>query len=181
MVQDDIHNEIREKAKKVKLLLLDVDGVLTDGRIIYDSEGRELKFFNVQDGLGVRLLEISGVKIALVTTRRSPVLERRVKDMGVDRIYEGILRKTGVLDQILDTYQVRRDEVCYVGDDLVDLGIMRLVGFPVAVKNACQEVKDAASYVTERKGGEGAVREVSELILKVKGTWDRALRSGLNL
>jgi len=180
-VGHSIDDEIKEKARKVRLLLLDVDGVLTDGKIIYDSEGRELKFFNVQDGLGVRLLGISGIKAVLVTTRRSPVLEKRAKDMQVDRIYEGILHKTEVLDQILDTYQVRKEEICYVGDDLVDLGIMRLIGFPVAVKNACREVKEAASYVTERKGGEGAVREVAELILKTKGAWHRVLRSGLGL
>jgi len=180
-VNDKVGNEITEKARKVRLLLLDVDGVLTDGRIIYDSEGRELKFFNVQDGLGVRLLEISGIKTVLVTTRPSEVLERRAKDMKIDRVYDGVLHKTMILDEIVDAYGVESEEICYVGDDLVDLGIMRRVGFPVAVRNACREVKEAASYITEKKGGEGAVREVSELIMKAKGTWDGALKSGLGL
>lgn len=162
---------ILEKAKKIKLLLLDVDGVLTDGRIIYDSLGRDLKLFDVHDGLGVYVLKKAGIPTILITARGSNAIRPRAKDMQVEAVFADISPKTLVLDRILKKYRISLDEICFVGDDLVDLCMMKKVGFPVAVFNACPEIKQASSYITLREGGRGAVREVAELILKAQGEW----------
>lgn len=167
---------IKEKAEKIKLLLLDVDGVLTDGRIIYDSRGRDMKFFDVHDGLGVYLLRKSGIKTILITAKGSRAIGPRARDMQVEAVFENISPKTAVLDKILKKYAVNIDEICFVGDDLVDLCLMKEVGFPVAVFNACPEIKQAASYITLKEGGRGAVREVAEVILKSQGKWEEALK-----
>ncbi len=162
---------ILEKAKKVKLLLLDVDGVLTDGRIIYDSKGRDSKFFDVHDGLGVYLLKKTGIPTILITAKGSRAIMPRARDMRVEKIYADVSPKSSVLGKILKKYKLSNDEICFVGDDLVDLCLMKKVGFAVAVFNAAPEIKQAASYITLRQGGRGAVREVAELILKVQGKW----------
>lgn len=175
MLGFEVDEDLKARIKKIKLLILDVDGVLTDGRIIYDSEGRELKFFDVQDGLGIRLLRTSGIKTILITYKPSNAIGRRAKEIQVADLYEGILPKTTVLKEILDKYEVRVEEICFVGDDLVDLGMMKVVGFPVAVINACQEIKEAASYITRKRGGRGAVREVVELILRTQERWHEIL------
>lgn len=168
---------ILEKAKKIKLLLLDVDGVLTDGRIVYDSHGRDMKFFDVHDGLGVHLLKKAGIFTLLITAKGSRAIRPRAKDMGVAQVFENVSPKTKVLDRILKKYKVTGDEVCFVGDDLVDVCLMKKVGFPIAVFNACPEVKRAASYISLKEGGRGAVREVAELILKTQGKWKGLLES----
>jgi len=160
-----------EKAKKIKLLLLDVDGVLTDGRIIYDSRGGDSKFFDVHDGLGVYLLKKAGIPAILITAKGSRAIRPRARDMRVEAVFENISPKTAVLDKILKKYKVNADEICFVGDDLVDLCLMKKVGFPAAVFNACPEIKQQAAYVTLREGGRGAVREIAELILKAQGKW----------
>lgn len=162
---------LTEKIRKVKLLILDVDGVLTDGRIVYDSDGRELRFFDAQDGVGIRCLKTAGIETVMITVKPCKAVDYRARDMLVEEVYQGADRKTDVLDEILERHKVGKDEICYVGDDLVDVSIMRLVGFPVAVENALLEVKKVASYVTKKSGGRGAVREVSELILKEQGKW----------
>lgn len=171
-----IDENILNKAKKVKLLLLDVDGVLTDGRIIYDSRGRDSKFFDVHDGLGVYALHESGIKTVLITAKSSKTIFPRAKDMHVAKVFADIFPKTAVLEKILKKYSVTLDEVCFVGDDLVDLSLMRKVGLPVAVANGSREIKEAASFVTSRSGGRGAVREVAELILKSQGKWEDILK-----
>lgn len=172
MVDENILN----KAKKIKLLLLDVDGVLTDGRIIYDSGGRDSKFFDVHDGLGVYVLHKSGIKTVLITAKSSKAISPRAKDMRVAEVFADIFPKTAVLEKILKKYSVTLDEVCFVGDDLVDLSLMRKVGLPVAVANGASEIKEAASFVTSHSGGRGAVREVAELILKSQGKWEDILK-----
>lgn len=164
---------ILEKAKKIKLLLLDVDGVLTDGRIIYDSCGRELKFFDVHDGLGVYLLKKAGIPTILITAKGSKAIKPRARDMQVEAVFENVSPKSSILDKILKKYKVNLQEVCIVGDDLVDLCIMKRVGFPVAVFNACPEVKKIATYITLKEGGRGAVREIAEVILKSQGKWEK--------
>lgn len=166
-----MEEKILEKARKIKLLLLDVDGVLTDGRIIYDSRGRDMKFFDVHDGLGVYLLKQAGIPAILITAKGSRAIKPRARDMQVDIVFENISPKTAVLDKILSKYKVNADEVCFVGDDLVDLCLMKRVGFPVAVSNAAFEIKQAAAYITLKLGGRGAVREVAELLLKAQGRW----------
>jgi len=166
---------ILEKAKKVKLFLLDVDGVLTDGRIIYDSKGRDMKFFDVHDGMGVYLLKKSGIKTILITAKGSRAIRPRAKDMRVEEVFENVSPKTKVLDKILKKYKVKTEEICFVGDDLVDLCLMKRVGFSVAVFNAVPEIKQASHYITLREGGRGAVREIAELILKTQGKWKEAI------
>ena len=176
MLNVEVKEDLREKARKIKLLLLDVDGVLTDGKIVYDSRGRDMKFFDVHDGLGVYVLQKCGIKTILITAKGSRAIGPRARDMQVEAVFENISPKSAVLDKILKKYDVNIDEVCFVGDDLVDLCLMKRVGFPVAVFNACPEIKQAASYITLREGGRGAVREVAELILKSQGKWEEVLR-----
>ncbi len=171
-----ILKSLKDKVKKVKILLLDVDGVLTDGRIIYDSRGNELKFFDVHDGLGVYLLRKMGIKTILITAKGSKATKPRAKDMHVETVYENILPKTKVYEKIRKEYGLKDEEICFVGDDLVDLCVLKRAGFAVATHNACEDIKAVASYVTKKDGGRGAVREVAELILKVKGLWAQALR-----
>jgi len=172
MLDVGLTEDLKGKAKKIKLLLLDVDGVLTDGRIIYDSRGRDMKFFDVHDGLGVYLLKKAGISTILITAKGSRAIRPRAKDMRVEEIFANISPKSSVLDKILKKYRVDANEVCFVGDDLVDLCLMKRVGFPIAVFNATDEIKKAASYITVRKGGRGAVREIAELILKAQGKWE---------
>lgn len=162
---------LSEKAKKVKLLLLDVDGVLTDGRIIYDSKGRDFKLFDVHDGLGVYLLKKAGIHTVLITARGSKAIRPRARDMRVSAIFENISPKSAALDKILSKFKVTLEEICFVGDDLVDLCLMKKVGLAVAVFNACPEIKALAHYITLRQGGRGAVREVAEIILKSQDKW----------
>jgi 3-deoxy-D-manno-octulosonate 8-phosphate phosphatase (KDO 8-P phosphatase) len=171
----ELKEDLKDSARKTKLLLLDVDGVLTDGRIVYDSRGRDMKFFDVHDGLGVYLLKKSGIPTILVTAKGSRAIRPRARDMRVEAVFADISPKSIVLDRILKKYKVEASEVCFVGDDLVDLCLMKRVGFPVAVFNACPEIKQAAAYVTLREGGRGAVREVAELILKAKGKWQESV------
>ena len=154
--------------KKIKLLILDVDGVLTRGEIIYDSAGRDLKIFNVKDGLGVFLLSKMGVKTILLSAKNSPVLRRRAQDMNVVEVIGGILPKEKVLEKIKKGYKVKDAEICFVGDDWIDLGVMGKVGTAVAVPDAPLAVKKAADYITKKPGGEGAVREVADLIFKAQ-------------
>jgi 3-deoxy-D-manno-octulosonate 8-phosphate phosphatase (KDO 8-P phosphatase) len=171
----DLKEELKSKARKIKLLLLDVDGVLTDGRIIYDSRGQDMKFFDVHDGLGVYLLKSAGIPTVLITAKGSRAIKPRARDMRVDAVLENVFPKSLALDKILKRYQISAQEICFVGDDLVDLSLMKRVGLAVAVFNAASEIKQEAAYITLREGGRGAVREVAELILKAQGKWQEAI------
>lgn len=170
-----ISSKLKDKIKKVRFLLLDVDGVLTDGRIIYDSKGRDSKFYDVHDGLGVYLLGRMGIKTILITAKGSKSIKPRARDMRVEAVFENILPKTKVYEKVKKTYGLRDAEICFVGDDLVDLCVLKRAGVPIATHNAAYEIKKAAAYVTKKDGGRGAVREVAELILKSKGLWMKAL------
>jgi len=161
--------EIIELLKKVKLLILDVDGVLTKGEIIYDDQGRELKIFNVKDGLGIFLLGKLGIKTILLSAKNSSVLKRRAKDMMIEEIIGGFLPKEKVLEKIKKKYKAKEEEICFMGDDLIDLELIKKVGIGVAPKDAISLVKKHAKYITINKAGEGAVREVVDLIIKAKG------------
>lgn len=155
--------------KKVKLLVLDVDGVLTKGEIIYDDKGRELKIFNVRDGLGVFLLNIVGIKTVLLTAKGGEVVKKRAKDMRIAEVIGGVLPKEKMLGAITKKYKVREEDICFIGDDLIDIGIIKRVGVGVAVNDAAPAVKRSADYVAVNKGGQGAVREVVDLIIKARG------------
>jgi 3-deoxy-D-manno-octulosonate 8-phosphate phosphatase (KDO 8-P phosphatase) len=163
------------RARRVKLLLLDVDGVLTDGHITYTDRGDEIKSFDVQDGFGIRLFKISGGKSAVITARSSRIMKRRVKDLGIDALYQNARNKTQAYEQAKKRFQIRDEEACYVGDELIDLPVLKRVGFSVSVKNARPEVKSCCDWVTSNEGGMGAVREVIEFILKAQGKWKKAI------
>jgi 3-deoxy-D-manno-octulosonate 8-phosphate phosphatase (KDO 8-P phosphatase) len=170
-----IKEELKARFRKVKLLLLDVDGVLTDGRIIYDSSGKDSKFFDVHDGLGVYCLHKFGINTVIITAKNSKAISPRSKDMRVAEVFADIFPKTAVLDKILKKYRVTLEEICFMGDDLVDLSLMRKIGLPVAPINASSDIKEVAVYVTDCRGGRGAVREVAEIILKSQGKWKDVL------
>jgi len=166
---------INEALKKIKVLAMDVDGVLTDGRIIVDSHGVESKNFDVQDGFGIVFLQKCGIKTALISARESDVVIYRAKDLKIDKVYIGVYPKLSAYESMLKEFNVLDTEVCFIGDDVADLKLMRRCGVSVAVANAVAEVKQIASYVTVKKGGHGAVREVVELILKAQGHWSPQL------
>lgn len=163
--------------RNVKLLILDVDGVLTKGEIIYDDKGREFKIFNVKDGLGIFLLGKAGIKTVLLTAKNSPVVQRRARDMRVEEVIGGILPKESVLPKISSKYKVKPENICFVGDDLIDIGFMKRIGIAVTVSDAPRIVKKTASYITAKRGGEGAVREVVDLIFKAQKLEDKVYQS----
>ena len=169
--------DIKEKAKRIKFLILDVDGVLTDGKIIYDSEGKEMKFFNVLDGLGIVLLRRAGIKTAIITAKTSKVVMRRSKDMQVFAVYQNVAKKEKTYKKILKKFKLTDSQVCFIGDELIDLPVLNRAGFSVAVSNAVPEVKRKADYITKRSGGEGAVREVIEIILKSQKKWNKIVKT----
>jgi len=164
--------ELVKKIKSVTFLMLDVDGVLTDGKIIIDDLGNETKHFNVRDGHGLKMLIRAGIQVVLITGRTSKVVEYRARELGIKEIYQGSKNKVENLEEILRKKRISGEQVAYVGDDLVDIPVFRRVGFSVAVEDASEYAKESADYITERKGGQGAVRELCEIILKIQGKWD---------
>jgi 3-deoxy-D-manno-octulosonate 8-phosphate phosphatase (KDO 8-P phosphatase) len=165
-----------DKLKRVRLLLMDVDGVLTDGGIIYDDKGVETKAFNVKDGLGIKLLMDAGVKVGIVTSRASKALYHRCDDLGISLVFDGIGDKSGILEDISKRTGFPAEEIAFVGDDLIDLPLMRKVGLSVAVADAHQTLLKNADMVTKARGGAGAIREVCEAILKAQGLWEKTLQ-----
>ncbi|MCK5595093.1 HAD hydrolase family protein [bacterium] len=163
------------RIKKVKMLIIDVDGVLTDGRIVWIDSAEEIKFFNVQDGVGIVLAQRVGLKVAIISARKSKVTEIRAKELRIEDVYQSTESKLVAYEKLIDKYKLADEEVAYIGDDLHDLPVFRRVGFAAAVANAQEEAKQVSHYVTEKNGGEGAVREVVNMILKAKGLWDKAV------
>lgn len=163
---------MQEKLRKIKALFLDVDGVLTDGSIIYSDHGSETKVFNVRDGLGIRWLIKSGFIVGVVTGRKSDALVHRCENLGIDLIFDGIKDKASALRMILDQTGMKSEEIAYMGDDIVDIPLMNRVGVSIAVADAHEVVIKTADMVTAAKGGAGAVREVCEHILKAHHQWE---------
>ncbi len=163
---------LNEIAKKIKLLILDVDGVLTDGSIILDDGGNELKAFYVRDGHGIKMLSSIGVKVAIITGRYSRVVERRAHELGITEIYQRCHIKSVAYEDLKEKLNVSDSEIAYIGDDIVDISIMKRVGLPVAVADAAEETKAKAVIVTNKPGGRGAVREICDLIIMAQGKWD---------
>jgi 3-deoxy-D-manno-octulosonate 8-phosphate phosphatase (KDO 8-P phosphatase) len=161
-----------ERARKTRLLMMDVDGVLTDGRIIQDSHGCEVKAFDVKDGHGIVMAHRAKLRTALISGRASETVTRRAEELGIQLVFQKIWNKLEVYEKILVDTALTPDEVTYIGDDLVDIPLLRRVGLAVAVADAVDEVKAAAHLVTQHPGGQGAVREVIELLLKAQGHWD---------
>ncbi len=168
---------IQSKLKLIKLLLLDVDGVLTNGQITYASGNIETKSFNVKDGFGIRLLQSAGIQVGIVTGRTSEALLHRCADLGITMIYDGVSAKGDLLDSILSVSGFLADEVAFVGDDLPDIPLLRKVGVSIAVADAHDLVKKNADMATLKKGGDGAVREVCEQILKAKDLWEKIVQT----
>jgi 3-deoxy-D-manno-octulosonate 8-phosphate phosphatase (KDO 8-P phosphatase) len=166
---------LSEKLKSIQLLLLDVDGVLTDGAIIYSHDGSETKIFNVKDGLGLRLAMEAGIKVGIVTGRKSPALAHRCRDLGIRYSFEGIQDKAKILDKIVEQTGVTPEHTAYIGDDLPDLSLMRRVGLSIAVADAHKTVCKKAEWTTSAAGGCGAVREVCEALLKARGEWEKLI------
>jgi 3-deoxy-D-manno-octulosonate 8-phosphate phosphatase (KDO 8-P phosphatase) len=162
---------MQEQLKKIKVLAMDVDGVLTDGRIIVNDRGEETKFFDVQDGLGIVLAGRCGLKTALISARNSKAAQFRAKDLKIDKTYLGVYPKIAGYEQMLKDFGFKDEEICFVGDDVADITIMKRCGVAVAVANAVAEVKKAAHHVTGLTGGHGAVREAIEWVLKAQGHW----------
>ena len=162
---------MNEKLKHIELLLLDVDGVMTDGRIIWDANGTEIKFFNVKDGHGIKLVQRAGIQVGIITGRVSPVVDLRAKELGIEILYQGSLRKQESYDEIKQRTGLADHQIAYMGDDLIDVPVMRRVGFSAAPADALPEVQKVADYVAKARGGWGAVRELCDLLLKGRGVW----------
>ena len=168
--------EVQQRASKISLLVVDVDGVLTDGRIVYADYGDELKFFDVQDGAGLVFWHRAGLQSAILTARTSRLMKRRAKEMRVDVLAQGKLIKLPAYEELLRRFRVTDEAVCVIGDDLMELPMLRRAGLSVAVPNAVEEVKTVCHYITKRPGGHGAVRELIDIILKAKGLWEHVLQ-----
>jgi 3-deoxy-D-manno-octulosonate 8-phosphate phosphatase (KDO 8-P phosphatase) len=175
----DLSPEQIEKIKQLKLLILDVDGVLTDGRLFFDQQGNEYKCFHARDGHGLKLLKQTGVEIAVISGRSSPTVALRMKNLGIEHVYQGHENKRMAFQEILQNLQLSPNQVAHVGDDLLDLPIMTQVGFAIAVQDANFAVKQYADWCTQTIGGQGAVREVCDLIMQVQGSFDKVLQGYL--
>lgn len=168
---------IEQKAAMIRLLLLDVDGVMTDGHIMMNDRGEEIKSFDVRDGQGLKMLMAGGIEVVLVTGRRSLTLGHRAEDLGIKEVYQGVSDKRTLCRQLVMEKGVKKEEICCIGDDLPDLSMFSEAGLCIAVADAVSEVRESADFSTTRNGGAGAVREVCELILKSQGKWDDVVKA----
>lgn len=162
--------------KNIQLLLLDVDGVMTDGSIIYDGSGVETKCFNVRDGHGIKMLQRYGIQVGIITGRVSVVVDIRAKELGIALVYQGALKKLESYEDVKLKTGLDNSQIAYMGDDIIDVPVMRQVGFAAAPRDALPEVKAVAHYTASLRGGRGSVREVCDLILKARGVWDEVSR-----
>jgi 3-deoxy-D-manno-octulosonate 8-phosphate phosphatase (KDO 8-P phosphatase) len=153
------------------MLILDVDGVMTDGGILMDSDGREMKKFNVRDGHGLVMIQRHGIQVAILTGRTSALVEHRARDLRISEVYQGALNKKEVFATILEKNRLAPEEIAYMGDDIVDIPVLKMVGFSAAVADALDVVKRSVDFVTVQPGGKGAVREVCEMLLMAQGHW----------
>lgn len=169
-----VSTNVLERAKSIRLLICDVDGVMSDGLIYMGNQGEELKTFNVRDGYGIRCLLTSDIEVAIITGRNAKLLEDRAKTLGIRHLYQGQSDKLLAFRELLDTLSLQADEVAYIGDDLIDWPVMAEVGLSVAVKDAHPILLPKAHYVTQISGGRGAVREICDLILLAQGKLEDA-------
>lgn len=172
--------DLKKRAQNIRLLLLDVDGVLTDGRIIHDDSGGEWKFFDVRDGHGIKLIQRGGVEVGILSGRKAKAVSVRARELGIQLVVQKALDKAKALEQIEKRKKVRAEFICYVGDDVVDIPVFSRVGLAIAVADGVAEAKRHAHYVTRRRGGRGAVREVCERILKWQGKWSKVMHKYLS-
>lgn len=168
------------KAKKIKCFISDVDGVLTDGLIFIDNAGNELKAFNIQDGMGLKLLQAANIEVAIITTSTNEVIDHRMKQLAIRHYYKGQVNKQAAYDKIKLSLGLDDSEIAYIGDDLPDRDLIAQAGLGVAVSNALPAVKEAAFWITNAHGGRGGVREICDLILEAQGKQESALQRYLN-
>jgi len=168
--------KLERRCESIELILSDVDGVMTDGAVIFDNQGIEAKRFHIRDGLGIRLWQKAGYRFGLITGRTSQVVKLRAAELGVDPVRQGVTDKLSAARGIFGELQLEASRVCYIGDDLLDIALMQTVGLGVAVADAVDEVRQAAHHTTTAAGGRGAVRETIELILKHQQRWDDLIR-----
>jgi len=171
---------LEERCQPIELILADVDGVLTDGRLVVDNQGIETKQFYVRDGMGIRLWQKAGYRFGLVTLRSSHVVKMRAAELDIEIVRQGRDDKLATVGEILDELGLEARQVCYIGDDLPDLPAVRFAGLGVAVADACEEVRRAAHYVTSAGGGRGAVRQTVETILKAQKRWEDVIQPYLS-
>jgi len=164
-------SSVRDRARKIKLLLLDLDGVLTDGGIVIDGTGDEFKRFDVRDGHGIRLLQRAGIRLGIISGRAAKAARHRARDLDVELFFQGVDDKLAVYEKIKRMTKLTDQEIAYVGDDMVDLPVLRRVGLAVAIADGWQDLKQHVHYTTRLAGGRGAVREVIELLLKSQNKW----------
>lgn len=170
-MKEPLTTALREKIQSVRILILDVDGVMTDGGIIFDHQGNEAKKFDVRDGHGIKMLMRTGVEVVILTGRTSQAVGYRALDLGISEVYQGIRDKMVVFEKILKEKNILPAQVAYVGDDVVDIPVLKRVGFSATVADGSDYVKGVVDYIAERGGGRGAVREICELIIKAQGKW----------
>lgn len=171
-----METDTREKLAAVKLVAMDVDGVLTDGRAYYGSNGEQGVFFNVHDGSGIKYLHRAGIRTAIISGRELEAISARAEVLGIELVFQGAKVKMEAYEELKRRAGLSDADICYVGDDLTDVPVMRAVGLAIAVANARDEVRELADIVTRAAGGDGAVREVSEMVLKASGKWDDILK-----
>jgi len=172
MSEPVVRAQAREKAACVTLLLLDVDGVLTDGTLVYDADGKELKGFSVRDGHGIRMLQQAGIEVGIITGRRSEIVACRAHELGISLVHQGVDDKLGVWRTLLQDRGLAPEHTGYVGDDILDVPLLRAVGFAAAVGDAEACVVEVADYVAARGGGRGAVRDITDFVLHARGAWE---------
>lgn len=163
-----MNKNILSRAKKIKLVITDVDGVLTDGGMYYSSKGDIMKKFHVRDGMGVTLLRKGGIPTIIITKEQTLMVRQWAKKMKIKKLFDGVLQKEKMLQTVCSTFKVKKDEIAYIGDDINDVSLLKMVGFAVAPKDAISLVKKNSDYVCEKKGGEGVLREIAEIVLAAK-------------
>ncbi len=172
---DSLRPELKKRILPLRMMIFDVNGVLTDGRVIYMDDGSEIKEFDAQDGHGIKMLQRAGIEVALISGRACRAVEQRAAGLGITRLYQGSKVKVEAYGQLLSDAGLKEHETGYMGDDLIDIPVMRRAGFSAAVPNGVVHIFPFAHYVTRASGGRGAAREVCEMILQVQGLWESAM------
>jgi len=172
-----VHEELKSKIQPIRLVAMDVDGVLTEGRLMY-TEGRgEICCFHIKDGMGLTMARQAGLQTAIISGRLSEVIFRRAADLKISDVFQGVIKKLESYEQLMQKYQLTKEQICYIGDDVNDLPVLQQVGLAVAVADAVEEVRGAVHYVTKSPGGGGAVREIIDIILHVQCLYDTAVKA----
>ena len=167
---------VEERCNQIQMILSDVDGVLTDGGVVFNNDGIETKKFHIRDGLGIKLWMRAGFQFGIITARTSHIVKVRTSELGVDLVRQGFEEKRSVAKDIANEFQLGMEQLCFIGDDLTDIPVINAVGLGIAVADAAEEVKQAATYCTNLGGGQGAVREAIEMILKAKHRWQDVIQ-----